>query len=78
MEGGAPSVETGRAYALRVRDPDAAPAGDIDDAGFEIRDVICWHYRSGFPKSLDIVKAIDKENGAGSATAEKWAGSVRR
>lgn len=30
-------------------------------AGFEIRDVICWHYGSGFPKSLDVSKAIDKE-----------------
>lgn len=29
-------------------------------AGFEIRDMICWHYGSGFPKSLDISKAIDK------------------
>lgn len=32
-------------------------------AGFEIRDVITWHYGSGFPKSMDISKAIDKENG---------------
>lgn len=35
-------------------------AVNIEDAGFEIRDVICWHYGSGFPKSLDISKAIDK------------------
>jgi site-specific DNA-methyltransferase (adenine-specific) len=33
---------------------------NIEDAGFEIRDVITWHYGSGFPKSLDISKAIDK------------------
>lgn len=33
-------------------------------AGFEIRDMICWHYGSGFPKSLDISKAIDKHLGA--------------
>jgi DNA modification methylase len=32
-------------------------------AGFEIRDVITWHYGSGFPKSHDISKAIDKRNG---------------
>lgn len=38
-------------------------AVNIEDAGFEIRDVICWHYGSGFPKSLDISKAIDKANG---------------
>jgi site-specific DNA-methyltransferase (adenine-specific) len=29
-------------------------------AGFEIRDMIAWLYGSGFPKSLDISKAIDK------------------
>jgi site-specific DNA-methyltransferase (adenine-specific) len=33
-------------------------------AGFEIRDMICWHYGSGFPKSLDVSKAIDKHLGA--------------
>lgn len=36
---------------------------NIEDAGFEIRDVITWHYGSGFPKSLDISKAIDKQGG---------------
>lgn len=35
----------------------------IEDAGFEIRDQIMWIYGSGFPKSLDISKAIDKTNG---------------
>lgn len=39
-------------------------AVNIEDAGFEIRDVITWHYGSGFPKSLDISKAIDKRAGA--------------
>lgn len=29
-------------------------------AGFEIRDIITYHYGSGFPKSLDVAKAIDK------------------
>jgi site-specific DNA-methyltransferase (adenine-specific) len=33
-------------------------------AGFEIRDMICWIYGSGFPKSLNISKALDKEAGA--------------
>ena len=33
-------------------------------AGFEIRDSIGWVYGSGFPKSLDVSKAIDKAAGA--------------
>ena len=36
----------------------------IEDAGFEIRDMVNWVYGSGFPKSHDISKAIDKMNGA--------------
>ncbi len=32
----------------------------IEDAGFEIRDSLHWVYGSGFPKSLDIGKAIDR------------------
>jgi len=36
----------------------------IEDAGFEIRDCIQWIYGSGFPKSHDISKAIDKQAGA--------------
>jgi site-specific DNA-methyltransferase (adenine-specific) len=35
----------------------------IEDAGFEIRDQIMWIYGSGFPKSLDIAKAMDKSLG---------------
>jgi len=35
----------------------------IEDAGFEIRDMIAWVYGSGFPKSLDVSKAIDKGHG---------------
>ena len=35
----------------------------IEDAGFEIRDMVQWIYGSGFPKSLDISKAIDKKEG---------------
>jgi site-specific DNA-methyltransferase (adenine-specific) len=31
-----------------------------EDAGFEIRDSVAWLYGSGFPKSLDVSKAIDK------------------
>jgi site-specific DNA-methyltransferase (adenine-specific) len=36
----------------------------IEDAGFELRDSIAWIYGSGFPKSLDVSKAIDKTAGA--------------
>ncbi|OPZ27158.1 MAG: Modification methylase HindIII [Deltaproteobacteria bacterium ADurb.BinA179] len=36
---------------------------NIEDAGFEIRDQILWIYGSGFPKSLDVSKAIDKAAG---------------
>ena len=37
---------------------------NIEDAGFEIRDMIAWVYGSGFPKSMDVSKAIDKAAGA--------------
>jgi site-specific DNA-methyltransferase (adenine-specific) len=36
----------------------------IEDAGFEIRDSLMWVYGQGFPKSLDVSKAIDKARGA--------------
>jgi len=42
-------------------------AVNIEDAGFEIRDMIAWVYGSGFPKSLDVSKAIDKAAGKLSA-----------
>ena len=32
----------------------------IEDAGFEIRDAVMWHYGSGFPKSHDVSKGIDR------------------
>jgi site-specific DNA-methyltransferase (adenine-specific) len=35
----------------------------IEDAGFEIRDMIAWVYGSGFPKSLNVGKAVDKLQG---------------
>lgn len=38
-------------------------AAAIEDSGFEIRDSIAWLYGSGFPKSLDVSKAIDKRPG---------------
>jgi DNA modification methylase len=39
-------------------------ASAIEDAGWEIRDTLVWAYASGFPKSLDVSKAIDKAAGA--------------
>lgn len=50
----------------------------IEDAGFEIRDSLIWMYGSGFPKSLDVSKAIDKAAGhwrgrAGDVSSENGA-----
>jgi site-specific DNA-methyltransferase (adenine-specific) len=44
----------------------------IEDAGFEIRDQIMWVYGSGFPKSLDVSKAIEKNYEKEIAT--QWQG----
>ena len=33
-----------------------------EDAGFEIRDTLCWLYGQGFPKSLDVSKALRKSD----------------
>jgi DNA modification methylase len=47
----------------------------IEDAGFEIRDQIMWIYGSGFPKSLDVSKAIDKADEYGFRSVKKtWQG----
>lgn len=44
-------------------------------AGFEVRDCIQWLYGSGFPKSHNVSKAIDKMNGAErKEEAKKWDG----
>lgn len=37
---------------------------NIEDAGFECRDMLTWNYGSGFPKSLDVSKSIDRMHGA--------------
>ena len=51
----------------------------IEDAGFEIRDMIAWVYGSGFPKSLDVSKAIDKAAGAErEVIGQKVRGDVER
>ena len=38
-------------------------ASGVENAGFEIRDQMMWVYGSGFPKSMNIGKGIDKKNG---------------
>lgn len=43
----------------------------IEDAGFQIRDQIMWVYGSGFPKSLNIAKAMDKASGFDGAVIGK-------
>ena len=50
----------------------------IEDAGFEIRDMIAWVYGSGFPKSMDVSKAIDKDAGAErEVVGQKITGNAR-
>jgi hypothetical protein len=47
----------------------------IEDAGFEIRDMIAWVYGSGFPKSLDVSKAIDRaEREVVGVIPDHWTG----
>lgn len=47
-------------------------ASAIEDAGFEVRDMIEWVYGSGFPKSLNIAKMIDKRGGKSVSWFGKW------
>jgi len=47
-------------------------AVNIEDAGFEIRDVITWHYGSGFPKSLNVAIAIEKQIGGMGARGKAF------
>jgi site-specific DNA-methyltransferase (adenine-specific) len=49
----------------------------IEDAGFEIRDSLHWCYGSGFPKSLDVSKAIDKAAGAEREVVGRYSGAVK-
>lgn len=48
----------------------------IEDAGFEIRDQLAWCYGSGFPKSHDVSKGIDRA--AGAEREDKFEGSFER
>ena len=53
-------------------------ACNIEDAGFEIRDMIAWVYGSGFPKSLNIGKAVDKlQGGKRDVVGQDQSGSKR-
>lgn len=45
----------------------------VEDAGWEIRDTVAWMYGTGFPKSLDIGKALDKK--AGVTRDDKYEGA---
>ena len=49
----------------------------IEDAGFEIRDQIMWVYGSGFPKSHNVSKGIDKRGGA-TANFEEFRDAVKK
>lgn len=49
----------------------------IEDAGFDVRDQLAWVYGTGFPKSHDISKAIDKAAGAERETIRVDAKEVR-
>ena len=48
----------------------------IEDAGFQIRDQIMWVYGSGFPKSHNISKAIDKAAGAEREVVGSYQGAT--
>ena len=50
---------------------------NIEDAGWEIRDVISWLYSQGFPKGLNFSKAIDKKFGV-EGVAQELAHSPNR
>jgi DNA modification methylase len=49
----------------------------IEDAGFDIRDCLMWLYGSGFPKSHDVSKAIDKANGKHEVDRRKFGEYIR-
>jgi site-specific DNA-methyltransferase (adenine-specific) len=81
---GVPGVEFW-AEALRIAKPGAhllafggtrtyhRLACAIEDAGWDIRDCVMWVYGSGFPKSHDVSKAIDREAGAEREVVKEWA-----
>lgn len=50
----------------------------IEDAGFEIRDMIEWVFGSGFPKSLNIGKAVDKIQGNEREELDERGGAIQK
>jgi site-specific DNA-methyltransferase (adenine-specific) len=46
---------------------------NVEDAGWMLRDVLSWNYGSGFPKSMNVGKAIAKATGK-EPEAEQWGG----
>jgi len=51
----------------------------VEDAGYEVRDTLTWHQAEGFPKALDVSKAIDKQADAErEVVGEKRAGIARK
>jgi DNA modification methylase len=47
-------------------------AVNLEDAGFEIRDIVAWIYGSGFPKSLNIAKSIESKIKTGSCAKNNF------
>lgn len=47
-------------------------ASGLEDAGFEVRDCIAWMYGNGFPKSLDVARALDAHAGVDTKADERW------
>lgn len=47
-------------------------AVNIEDGGFEIRDIIAWIYGSGFPKSMDVSKAIESHLVNGNSNKKEF------
>jgi hypothetical protein len=43
----------------------------LEDAGFEVRDVVTHHFGSGFPKSLDVARAVDASDAAQEQEARR-------
>ena len=50
----------------------------VEDAGFEIRDQLMWLYGSGFPKSLNVGKAVDKRGGVSVSWFGEWLRNWRK
>lgn len=50
----------------------------IEEAGFEIRDMVSWIYGSGFPKSRNVSKAIDSEAGAVREVVAEYSDNGRK